>query len=1077
MGERNHVIYVDPDQMDGLSAGFRDADISVEHVRTRQACLERLERSDLTWDALITEQDLGDETGIDLCRELQARGIEVPIFLYTDAGNETLAGETIAAGAAGYVPKSQGIPTLLTRVLDVLFDGEPPRAAPTADAEAHDSLSTMAEDGYAESRTPHAPELTERSERVFDQSPLAIIEWNTAFEIEHWNSAATELFGYSEAEAVGEFAPELLIPPDQRDSASAWWDNWLEGAPTQSHGISRNLDSAGNELRCEWYSIPITDGDGAVESVLSFARDVTTEFRRSQALETLQETTRALMETSSENEIGELVIETTDSIIDGALAGVRRYDEDETVLEIVATSERLEAASGDLARIEPGDGPLWEGYESGEPVIIDDAAPHMVPYDLDSEVGNAVIHPLGDHGLLTVAASGGFSLEDADINLIQVLAATAESALDRAARERELQRKKAVIETVGDSVYALDTDGRFVTVNDTLTGITGYSRDELLGEHVSMVLDEADLERGKMALEALLESDLDAVRRYDVTVRTKAGEKIPCEVNTTVRATEGEVTGSVGIVRDVSDRKLMERELIQRKAKMEKLHEIASRLEECTSPEQVYELTVETAEDVLEFDVCVVDSAQDGHLVTEAVSSDIHEDGFSNRTTINDGIAGKTYRTGETYRVGDLDNDEDASPEREEYQSVLSVPIGTNGVFQAVSTEPEAFGREDQELTELLVSHVTNALDRLAFESRLKSERDQFAALFENVPDAVVSTQRTPEGPIVEQINPAFERIFGYEEAELVEEPLDQFIVPPKLNDEAAEFNTRGNRGEPVEAEVKRRTVDGLRDFMMRVVPIEMNEHSDRAFGLYTDITEQKQRQKRVEILNRVLRHDLRNGMNIINGCAEMLADAVEDTDEETFAEAIQERAGELISLAEKTRAVEQTLDHENTTTGPLDVIETTEAAIERLEGEYPTAQLSYSLTDRLNVRANDLLEDAIFHVLENAAEHNDRCEPQIHVSVETSENDDESVTITVADNGPGLPEEERALLQEEQEITQLRHASGLGLWLVNWVVTQSGGQLTFHDRDPRGTVVTLEIPKSDITQELVRSDGRAAGD
>ncbi|MCU4751670.1 PAS domain S-box protein [Halobacteria archaeon AArc-curdl1] len=1077
MGERNHVIYVDSGRTDGLSAGFRDAGIAVEHVRTRKACLERLERSDLTWDALITEHDLGDETGIDLCRELQARGVDIPIFLYTDAGNEVLAGEAIAAGAAGYVPKSQGVPTLLTRVLDVLFAGESPRAAPTADSEVDDSLSTIAEDGYAESRTPHAPELTDRSKRVFDQSPLAIIEWNTAFEIEHWNSAATELFGYSEAEAVGESASELLIPPDKHDNANAWWDNWLEGAPTQSHGISRNLDRNGTELRCEWYNIPLTDGEGAVESVLSFARDVTTEFRRSRALETLQETTRTLMETSSETEIGELVIEATDSIIKGALAGIRLYDEDENALEIVAASERLEAASGDLTRIEPGDGPLWEGYNSGESVIIDDAAPYMVPYDLDSEVGNAVIYPLGDHGLLTVASSGGLSLENADINLIQVLAATAESALDRAARERELQRKKTVIETVGDSVYALDTDGRFVTVNDTLTAMTGYTRDELLGEHVSMVLEDRGLERAQRAIQTLIESDSGAVETYDVTVVTKAGERIPCEVNTTVRKTEGEIAGSVGIVRDVSDRKLMERELIQQQAKMEKLHEIASRLEECTSPEQVYELTVETAEDVLEFDVCVVDSVQDGYLVTEAVSSDIHDDGYSNRTTVDDGIAGKTYRTGETYRVDDLDTDEDASPEREGYQSVLSVPVGTNGVFQAVSTDPSAFNRDDQELTELLLSHVTNALDRLAFESRLKNERDQFAALFENVPDAVVSTQRTPEGPIVERANPAFERIFGYEEAELVEEPLDQFIVPPQLAEEAAEFNMRGNQGEPVEAEVKRQTVDGLRDFMMRVVPIEMNEHSDRAFGLYTDITEQKQRQKRVEILNRVLRHDLRNGMNIINGCAEMLADAVEDTEKETFAVAIQERAGELISLAEKTRAVERTLDHENTTTGPLDVIETTEDAIDRLEREYPTAQLSYSLPDRLYVRANDLLEDAIFHVLENAAEHNDRCEPQIDVSVETSENDDESVIISITDDGPGLPEEERALLQEEQEITQLRHASGLGLWLVNWVVTQSGGHLTFHDRDPRGTVVALEIPKSDIAQELVRSNGRAVGD
>ena len=73
---------------------------------------------------------------------------------------------------------------------------------------------------------------------------------------------------------------------------------------------------------------------------------------------------------------------------------------------------------------------------------------------------------------------------------------------------------------------------------------------------------------------------------------------------------------------------------------------------------------------------------------------------------------------------------------------------------------------------------------------------------------------------------------------------------------------------------------------------------------------------------------------------------------------------------------------------------------------------------------------------------------------------------MSVADDGPGIPSSERALISEEQEITQLRHASGLGLWLVNWVVTQSGGWLSFEDNDPRGTVVTLHVPLALSTTE-----------
>lgn len=60
-----------------------------------------------------------------------------------------------------------------------------------------------------------------------------------------------------------------------------------------------------------------------------------------------------------------------------------------------------------------------------------------------------------------------------------------------------------------------------------------------------------------------------------------------------------------------------------------------------------------------------------------------------------------------------------------------------------------------------------------------------------------------------------------------------------------------------------------------------------------------------------------------------------------------------------------------------------------------------------------------------------------------------------------------RELLEEDREITQLRHASGLGLWLVNWVLTQSGGTLSFETEGIDGTLVRLALPKSLTEHEL----------
>ncbi|MCU4972647.1 PAS domain S-box protein [Halobacteria archaeon AArc-m2/3/4] len=956
MNDSMHVVYVDSTARDDALTALKSVDGTLDHVTTLADCLDRVDEA----TCVVTESTLPDATGVEICERIRARAPDVSLVVFTGHGTETLAGEVVAAGADGYVPKSQGVETLVSRVVELLVDRS-------------------------------------GTERASDASR---------------KSTGTD--------------SDVLVDGD--DSTSGNEDDDIDGERT-----------------------------------------------RADALEELQETAHELMRANFIEEIGTIVVEAIEDVVDQPRAGVRLYDEETNRLEIVAMSDELRRNDAEIGAIGPGEGPFWDAYERQESIVVDDASTDIVPYELDISLGSVAIQPLGEHGLLIVGSPGGTELGVSDVHLVNVFAATVEAALDRATRQQELERTKTIVEAVGDGVYALDHEGHFVTVNDTLTAVTGYTREQLLGEHVSAILTDESLERGTHAVRAVLEADDDYVVTYELTLETIDGDRLPCEVNMTVLRSDGEFDGTAGVVRDISDRKAMERELRDRKEKTTALHGIVSTLEECTTEQEVYERTVDAAEGILNFDVCVVDSVHGEYLVKEAISSMLNEGEYVERMAIDEGIAGKTYRNQRTYRIGDITTDDDASTSANaEYQSVLSVPIGDRGVFQAVSTRRAAFDQYDEELAELLVSHVSDALERLAFECQLREERDRFAALFENVPDAVVSAHHPDDEPIVERVNPAFERVFGYEQSELAGESLDRFIVPPEAAADADTLNRHGARGEIVEREVKRRTTDGLRDFMMRVVPMELDESTSRTFGVYTDITEQKQRQKRVEILNRVLRHDLRNGMNIINGCAEMLADVVEDDTSVQYADAIQERAGELIGLAEKTRAVERTLDRGDAATGPVDVVESVESAVESVEEDFPEAAITCSLPDRAHARADDMLQTAIFHIVENAVEHNDMPTAAIDIDLETKR-DDGTLRLSVADNGPGIPTEERELLQEDQEITQLRHASGLGLWLVNWVVTQSGGTLSFDTNDPRGTVVTLEVPYVDTTtSEPVHSSATA---
>ncbi|ELZ08277.1 PAS sensor protein [Halovivax asiaticus JCM 14624] len=1006
--------------------------------------------------AVVLGPGLGEDALVSNCEFVVDRAPDVPVLVYTDDGTEHLAGEVVAAGADGYVPASAGSSTLRTRLRELLVADSGERTTDSNRSRATSSLDW--------------------NELVVEQSPLAIVEWNRSFEAVRWNDAATALFGYDADEIHGESALETLFPSADHAAVADEWERVVETGE-EARTARRNVRADGSICLCEWHVTPLID-DGTVVGVLSFAEDVTEEVRRADALEALQSTTHRLMRSRSRSEIATITIDALNDVIDDPRAGFRYLDPETEELALSASTGAIETTI-EGTRIGAGDGVLWDTFTRSEPRMLENVNSDVVPYDLEVEVRDAIVMPVGDDGLLTVASREERTLGETEYHLVDVLAATAAVAVERVDRDRERRRAKTIVETVGDGVYALEPDGTFTTVNDRLESMSGYDRGRLLGSHASLLFPDGALDHvqadidsegapagncGQLSAETAAGHRSETVETAEVKLETASGDVVPCEVTSTTLETVDQAIGTVGIVRDVSDRKAMKRAVLDHQQKVATLHDVVGRLEACDTRTEIFEETVNAAEGVLHLDICMVAEAVGDHLEMRAISEGLDESQYTTRRPIDAGVGGQAFVTGETRRVDDIHASDEASPQNDSYQSGLTVPIGEYGMFQAISTDLAAFDERDEELAELLISHVIDALDRLAYEEQLVTERDRFAVLFENVPDAVVTGPIVGSDFLVEETNSAFEATFGLSLEDIHGEPIDEHLAPPDRRDEARTINDRSESGEIVEAEVKRQTTDGLRDFMLRVVPYEV-DGKEFAFGLYTDVTDQKQRQKRVEVLNRVLRHDLRNGMNIIEGSAERLASMTNSPEAARYWQAIQDRTAELISLAEKTRAVERTIDRDITAAGPIDATEVVEHAIGRLTEQYPDAEVDRELESTALVRADDLLVDAVYNVLENAVQHTDRDDPTIGVTMREVGEDPETVSIAVADDGPGIPDEERQLLEEDREITQLRHASGLGLWLVDWVVTQSGGELRFEENEPRGTVVELSVPKASVEE------------
>ncbi|MDZ7687131.1 MAG: PAS domain S-box protein [Halobacteriales archaeon] len=139
-------------------------------------------------------------------------------------------------------------------------------------------------------------------------------------------------------------------------------------------------------------------------------------------------------------------------------------------------------------------------------------------------------------------------------------------------RERELEIYERMLNTVPDIVYALDEDGDLVAGNDLAAEMTGH--DEV--ESISQVLDDEDMQRGRELVQELLESEDSDRGMLEMDLITADGERIPCENHIALLYEDGEFEGTVGVLRNIADRKVRESELERQNERLEEFASMVS---------------------------------------------------------------------------------------------------------------------------------------------------------------------------------------------------------------------------------------------------------------------------------------------------------------------------------------------------------------------------------------------------------------------------------------------------------------------------------------------------------------------
>lgn len=236
------------------------------------------------------------------------------------------------------------------------------------------------------------------------------------------------------------------------------------------------------------------------------------------------------------------------------------------------------------------------------------------------------------------------------------------------------------------------------------------------------------------------------------------------------------------------------------------------------------------------------------------------------------------------------------------------------------------------------------------------------------------------------------------------------------------------------------------------------------------DVTAQRRRLEVFSVMDRTLRHNLRNTVSIINVSVAILERELEGDHDEVL-DRIYDSANELQNLGDRLRtirnAIEESFEYDDT----VPIVRLVESSVDAVDTS--AADVTTNVAVQEDLLVPHAVEQAVTNLVENAVVHNDAEQPDVDVWA-THAPRDGWIDVHVQDNGPGIPDIERDIVLGETTADQLQHASGLGLWISRWIVEVFGGELHIedrtdeetrsHDDGDRGSVVTLRFPIAETT-------------
>ncbi|MFB6122188.1 MAG: PAS domain S-box protein [Haloferacaceae archaeon] len=632
------------------------------------------------------------------------------------------------------------------------------------------------------------------------------------------------------------------------------------------------------------------------------------------------------------------------------------------------------------------------------------------------------------YGVVTVCTASSPAFEDTEVEVLSELGETVAHAISRlevrGSLERSERRFRHLFDRHSAPMLLIDPDsGDIIRANDAAVEFYGY--DDLTSTNIDEIntLDSEEID-----VEMARAERLD--RSYFVFEhRLASGETRTVEVHSTpVPMAEG--TTLFSIVHDITEREEYERALESEREFVDTALNTLTDHFFVVDPEEglvrwndrVPEVTGYAEETLSSADPTTFFREEDGDRVQAALDRTLAEGSTSLRADL-------VTRDGE------------------------EIPME----YRAKSLTDEA-GEPTK-----IVGIGRNISDQLAYEAEL----ERYKELVENVPVGIFRSTAPPEDDLLE-VNPAMVDLFDADSREqLLDRPVSGLYADAADRESFAEQLRES--GIVREKELELETLSG-ETFWASIVAIEHETPDGRRYfeGAIEDVTERREYEHalerhadELELLNGLLRHDIRNDMTVICGMAEVLSDHVDESGAGDL-DVLESKAEHVVELTHTARDLTRSMQFENARSPSLEAVSLRSV----LERELAEARSSYAAADvvvdgeipDVEVRANELLGAVFRNLLNNAVQHNVD-DPWVQVGVSR---DGAAAVVRVADDGPGIPDSMKDQVFEHGTKGDHSAGTGLGLHLVETLVRQYGGDIDVADRTPTGTVFTVRLPLAD---------------